>query len=148
MSTKALIVPEKFEEVNKYFARDTTLLIIAAKTNSWAVVRAILESYPQMFETKNDNQKHVLYHQDDSKTSLVQQALEKGEIDILKIIITYVDVFTLKTIPVHDGKTLKKILAEKIKLDELQYLELLPGVEEKLAKKAKKRKVQSLPGTL
>ena len=49
---------------------------------------------------------------------------------------------------VHDGKTLKKILAEKIKQDELQYLELLPWVEEKLAKKAKKRKVQSLPGTL
>ena len=86
--TQVLAAPSSFAPINKHFAKKTTLLLLAAKTKSWGVVKAILEldpvKYPILFTDPEPKslKKHPLYHQDDSKTNCLNVAIEDGQVEI------------------------------------------------------------------
>ena len=117
-STKVLKTPQEREEVSSFYSRNTTLLLLAAKTKSWNVVKAILEldpeEFPNYLKARPNNKKHPLYDQDDSKANLLHMAIEDGQVDVCLIIIDIVDVYTLKNVPVKDKKTALALIQEKL----------------------------------
>ena len=115
ISTKLVNTPECLQAISKHFSRKTTLLLLASKTKSWNIVRAILhlspEKYPSLFTKEGGIQsKHPLYHQDESKSNCLHLALEDKQLDLCQLIIGNVDQYTLKTMPVVDGKTVLKVI--------------------------------------
>ena len=115
---------KSFLEVNKYFSKNTTLLLLCCKTKNWNVMKALLEldpeKYPTLFSKDTDKCKcksiclckHHLYFQDDSKANCLHLALEDGQLDICQMIIDKVDVYTLKTCPIDGNKAALKYITE------------------------------------
>ena len=115
---------------SRHYARNTTLLLLAAKTKSWSVVKAILqldpEEYPSLLKEVGNQKKHPLYHQDESKANCFHLAIEDFQIDICQMIITLVDVYTLKTIPISGGQTALKFINQKVRegFDDFEKLQI------------------------
>ena len=127
ISIKVINTPESLQPISKHFSRNTTLLLLASKTKSWNIVRAILqlspEKYPSLFSKEGGIQsKHPLYHQDESKSNCLHLAFEDRQLDLCKLIIGNVDQYTLKTMPVVGQKTVLKvkILITKVKVQEIK----------------------------
>ena len=147
VSTKVIHTPktDSFLEVNKYFSKNTTLLLLSCKTGNWNIVRAILEQYPSLFCKEGDviQQKHPLYFQDDFKAHCLHLAIKDGQFDICKTIIDKVDVYNLKTNPIEGNKTALKFVEFQISQfqDEcVKLMELKEIIEKKIGKKQMKRK--------
>ena len=146
VSTKVISTPKVSLQVNKYFSKNTTLLLLASKTKSWNIVRAILqldpEKYPTLFQSVGQMKKHPLYFQDDSGANCLHLAIEDEQFDIAKVIIDKVDEFTLKTMAVVKNKPALKFIEEMLKMDQnLEELtEIKELIEKRIGKKKQKRK--------
>ena len=152
--TKEWKTQSGYDPINKHFSKKTTLLLLAAKTKSWGIVKAILEldpaKYPSLFQDPDPKtmEEHPLYHRDESKANCMYLAIEDGEIDICEMIIDRVDVRTLKssivcykkdqaTNKIKDQNTLK-ILEEKISEGQSDFEYVKSIFEEKCGKKKEK----------
>merc|ERR1712107_697781 len=132
--------------INKHFAKGTTLLLLACKIKSWGVVKTILklnpEKYASLFKTPGAQQKHPLYHQDDSKSSCLLLALEDGQLDICEKIVDIVDVYTLRCIHIVEDKNISTYVEDKIKNGDEELKDLRKRINEKLGKNCDKKKIK------
>ena len=144
-STKVVNVPEQQneDEISPHFYRNTTLLMLAAKTKSWGVVKAILNlppnEYPSLFEEEGLMKKHPLYHEDDSKANLLYLAIEDEQDEVCAKIIEHVDEYTLRTAAVFDGKTALQFIDEKRRFGGCEEIVDLMDV---ISEKVKNRKLK------
>lgn len=92
--TAELRTPKTSTFVSQYFAKNTNLLLLAVKTKSWGIARAILglnpEKYPRIFKV-TPGQNHPLYHLDASKANCLYMAIEDEQIEIIKMILDIID---------------------------------------------------------
>ena len=110
VSTKVLHSPEK-KTIDESICEYTNLSLLASKTKSWGVMKAIIvelpkENYPTLFSREG------LYSSDASKAHCLQLAIEDGQIDICTSIIKKVDLNTIKSVNNLNGKTAKKLICE------------------------------------
>ena len=152
ISTQVVQTPKVSLQVNKYFSKNTTLFLLASKTKSWNIVKAILQldpdRFPTMFHSVGQMKKHPLYVQDDSGANCLHLAIEDKQFDIARVIIDKVDEFTLKTMSIVKNKTVLKFIQEleRLQLNDEELIEVKEFVEERIGKKKQKRKGNSEVG--
>ena len=103
------------------------------------------DKFPSLFK-KEEKGNHPLYFQDESGTSCLREAIKDGQIDICKMIIDEIDLFTLKQGHVSPNKSALKFI-EDIKqnhikqnqYDNHEVEQLQRYIENKLGKKESKK---------
>lgn len=115
-STRYVETHSEVESPNKYFAKRTTLLLLACRIKKWSLVESILDNY-----TPNVN------HKDAQGSNALHLTIKASNADMCKNMINRMKKNELKSEVDIDGKTALKLMTEMIlngsAHDEFDYLE-------------------------
>ena len=144
ISTKYVKTPRLLSPSKKYISKNTTLFLLACKTKSWNIVKALLQldpdRYPTLLKSVGQMKKHPLYIQDDSGANCLHLAIEDKQFDIARKIINIVDVYSLKNMIIVQDQTLLQYLEDVLQKDKSKELQALKAlVQEEICKKKLKK---------
>ena len=100
-STKYMETHSTVEKPSEHFAKRTTLLVLACKTNKWDIVEILLKNY-----------KIDVNHKDAGGSNALHLAISAGKADVCKLMIPLIIVDNLKSEVNVENKNALKLVSE------------------------------------